>query len=178
MSEQTSPEPDTPADDGSAAQDAERPAPRPARSSFRDALRGLSRAASEVAESGAEEARRLAEAARPEVERRAKQAKAAADAARPHVEQRARDATKYVREHQDDIVRASKRGAQVAGSTAARTVTPGPLRPAVDAMEQELRKPGKPATASDEAGPNEATDATPDAETASFPDENEPTTSN
>ena len=111
------------------------------RGSLRDALRGLRRAASEVADAGAEEARKLAEAARPEIERRAKQAKAAADAARPHVEQKARAASEYVRQHQEEIVRASKRGAEVAASGAARAITPGPLRPALDAMEQELRQP-------------------------------------
>jgi ElaB/YqjD/DUF883 family membrane-anchored ribosome-binding protein len=114
-------------------------------SSLRDALRGLTRAASEVAASGAEEARRLAETARPEVERRAReatrQAKAAAEAARPHAERAIHDATEYVKTHQDDIRRASKQGARTAASTAARAVTPGPLRPAVDAMSRELRQP-------------------------------------
>jgi hypothetical protein len=131
-------------------------APEEPRPSFRSALRGLRRAASEVAETGAEEARKLAEAARPEVERRARQARAAAEAARPHIEGKAREATDYVREHQDDIVRASKRGAEVAASTVARTVTPGPLRPAVDAMERELR-----------ATPNAANPSAPDADASS-----------
>ena len=114
--------------------------PKPA-PSLGSALRGLGRAAAEVAGAGAEEARKLAEIARPEVERRARQAKAAAEAARPHLEQKARDATDYVRDHQDEIVRASKRGAEVAASGAARAVTPAPLRPAVDAMKHELRTP-------------------------------------
>jgi ElaB/YqjD/DUF883 family membrane-anchored ribosome-binding protein len=125
---------------------ADEPAPAERRSSsLRDALRGLTRAASEVATSGAEEARRLAETARPEVERRAReatrQAKAAAEAARPHAERAIHGATDYVRTHQDDIRRASKTGARTAASTAARAVTPGPLRPAVDAMSRELRQP-------------------------------------
>lgn len=120
------------------------------RTSFRSALRGLRRAASEVADAGTEEARRLAEAARPEIERRAQQAKAAAEAARPRIEEKAREATNYVREHQDEIVNASKRGAEVAASGAARAVTPGPLRPALDAMERELRDP--PSDEADAAG--------------------------
>lgn len=139
-----------------------------ARGSFRDALRGLRRAASEVADAGTEEARKLAEAARPEIERRAQQAKAAAEAARPHVEQKAREATSYVREHQDEIVRASKRGAEVAASGAARAVTPGPLRPALDAMERELRDPPADDAATDGANiegdaPAETSDDSPDA---------------
>jgi len=127
---------------------AEPEASEPSRTSFRSALRGLRRAASEVADAasvaadaGAEEARKLAEAARPEIERRAQQAKAAAEAARPRIGEKAREATNYVREHQDEIVNASKRGAEVAASGAARAVTPGPLRPALDAMERELRDP-------------------------------------
>ncbi len=146
------------------------PGDRDAGSSFRDALRGLRRAASEVADAGAEEARKLADAARPEIERRAKQAKAAADAARPHVEQKAREATAYVREHQDEIVRASKRGAEVAASGVARTVTPGPLRPALDAMERELRDPStaesseseRPDETASEAGATRDSDESPD----------------
>ena len=117
--------------------------PGEAAPSFRSALRGLRRAASEAATAGAEEARKLAETARPEIERRAQQAKAAAEAARPHVEQKAREATDYVREHQEEIVSASKRGASVAASGAARAVTPGPRRPAIDAMERELRTPSE-----------------------------------
>lgn len=143
------------------------PSGKPARSSFRDALRGLGRAASEVAGAGAEEARKLAETARPEVERRAQQAKAAAEAARPHIERKAREATDYVREHQDEIVRASKHGAGVAASGAARAVTPGPLRPAVDAMQRELRKPAQEST--DDAD-NEAPAATGNVEPATSPD--------
>lgn len=147
------------------------PGDRDAGSSFRDALRGLRRAASEVADAGAEEARKLAEAARPEIERRAKQAKAAADAARPHVEQKAREATAYVREHQDEIVRASKRGAEVAASGVARTVTPGPLRPALDAMERELRdspqddQPVETAAEADTRDGDESPDSPPDPST-------------
>lgn len=141
-----------------------------ARTSFRSALRGLRRAASEVADAGTEEARKLAEVARPEIARRAQQAKAAAEAARPHVEQKAREATSYVREHQDEIVRASKRGAEVAASGAARAVTPGPLRPALDAMERELRDPPAEEPAADDANlednePAEAGDHSPTAST-------------
>ena len=119
------------------------PTPDEPAPSFRSALRRLRRAATEAASAGAEEARKLAETARPEIERRAQQARAAAEAARPRVEQKARDAADYVREHQDEIVDASKRGASVAASGAARAVTPGPLRPAIDAMERELRTPAE-----------------------------------
>ena len=74
------------------------------------------------------------------MERLAKQAKAAADAATPHVKQAAAGATDYVREHQDEIRRGAKRGAGVVADQAVRTVTPGPLRPAIDAMKDELRE--------------------------------------
>ena len=150
--------------------------PPGAERTFRDALRGLRRAASEVAEAGAEEARKLAEIARPEVERRARQAKAAADAARPHLEQKAREATDYVRDHQDEIVRASKRGAGVAASGAASAVTPGPLRPAVDAMKDELRKPSEEATANADGDADHVGGAaTGNAETATSADPPDPT---
>jgi len=107
---------------------------------FGSALRGLARAAGEVAAAGGEEARRLAETARPEVERRAQQAKAAAEAATPHIKQAASDATDYVREHQEEIRRGAQRGAGIVADQAVRTVTPGPLRPAIDAMKDELRE--------------------------------------
>lgn len=148
--------------------------PPDARTSFRSALRGLLRAASEVAETGVEEARKLAEAARPEVERRARQAKAAAEAARPHIEGKAREATDYVRDHQDDIVRASKRGAEVAASTAAHAVTPRPLRPAIDAMSRELRGSAKPRSADSDAAQHSTA---PDAPESAAPEtsDSEPT---
>jgi ABC-type transporter Mla subunit MlaD len=107
---------------------------------FGSALRGLARAAGEVATASGEEARRLAETARPEVERRAQQAKAAVEAATPHIKQAASDATDYVREHQDEIRRGAQRGAGVVADQAVRTITPGPLRPAIDAMKDELRE--------------------------------------
>jgi len=124
--------------------------------SFRSALNSLRQVASEATE----EAIKLAKSARPEVERRAKQAKAAADATRPHLERKAREATDYVREHQDEIVRASKRGASVAASGAARAATPRPLRPAVDAMQRELRNPPADETATTEDPSSDATDDT------------------
>ena len=136
------------------------------RASFRSALRGLRRAASEVAGASADEARKLAEAAKPEVERRARQAKAAADAVRPVIEERAREAADYVREHQDESGSASKRGASVAASGAARAVTPRPLRPAIDAMERELRGSSNEPS----EGPDADTEA-PDVDEARSPDE-------
>jgi hypothetical protein len=135
------------------------------RASFRSALRGLRRAASEVAGASADEARKLAEAAKPEVERRARQAKAAADAVRPVIEERAREAVDYVREHQDEIVSASKRGVDVAASGAARAVTPRPLRPAIDAMERELRGSANEASEKPDAdteGPDDDETRSPD----------------
>jgi len=126
---------------------------------FGSALRGLARAASEVAAASGEEARRLAETARPEVERRAQQAKAAAEAATPHIKQAASDATNYVKEHQNEIRRGAQRGAGVVADQAVRTITPGPLRPAIDAMKDELRE--EPETGS------EAPDAEPTSEETS-----------
>ena len=75
-----------------------------------------------------------ADAAKPEVERLARGAKAAADAAIPHIERAAKDAVDYARDHQDQI----KGAAGKAGRVAARGVTPAPLRPALDAFEEEL----------------------------------------
>jgi hypothetical protein len=134
--------PDPPADEP-AGDTAEVPPPRRKPAGFGGALRGLARAAGEVAAASGEEARRLAETARPEVERIAKQAKAAAEAATPHIKQAATDATDYVREHQDEIRAGAKKGAGVVADQAVRTVTPRPLRPAIDAMKDELREQPK-----------------------------------
>ena len=129
-------------------------------SSLGSALRSLARAAGEAAAAGGEEARRLAEAAGPEVERRARQAKAAAEATTPHIKQAAADATEYVREHQAEIRRGARRGAGLVANQAVRTITPGPLRPAIDAMKDELRE--QPETTSEqpdtETEPDEARD--------------------
>jgi hypothetical protein len=98
-------------------------------------------AAERAARDAAERARQLAEAARPEVERRARQAKVAGEAALPHAQRAAREAAEYAREHEAEIKAAASRGAEVA----ARIVVPRPLRPAVDAMGEELRrKPPEP----------------------------------
>ena len=145
--------PEPPADDP--AGDAPPPKRKPA-GSFGGALRGLARAAGEAAAAGGEEARRLAESARPEVERIAKQAKAAANAATPHIKQAATDATEYVREHQDEIRQGAKRGAGAVADQAVRTVTPRPLRPAIDAMKDELRE--QPRTTSKAVDTETATD--------------------
>lgn len=129
-------------------------------SSFGDAFRGLARVAGFAAAAGNEEARRLADASRPEVERRVRQAKAAAVAATPHLKQAATDATEYVREHQDEIRRGARRGAGVVADQAVRAVTPRPLRPAINAMKDELGK--QPKTTSEapdtETEPTEARD--------------------
>ncbi|MEE8337812.1 MAG: hypothetical protein V3R95_07105 [Dehalococcoidia bacterium] len=91
-------------------------------------------AAERAAREAAERLRNAADAAKPEVERLARGAKAAADAALPHIERAAKDAIDYTREHQDQI----RGAAGKAGRVAARGVTPAPLRPALDAFEQEL----------------------------------------
>ena len=102
-------------------------------------------AAERAAREAGEQVRRAAEAARPRAERLARQAKDAAEAARPRVERAARDAADqardYTREHGDDIRRAAGRAAR----GAARGLTPRPLRPAVDAFEEELRTGERPA---------------------------------
>jgi hypothetical protein len=98
-------------------------------------------AAERAVHEAAERARRVAEAARPEAERLARQAKAAAEAARPHVERAAREAGVYAREHEDEL--------RNAATKAARFVAPAPLRPALDAMDNELRR--SPAQEDDES---------------------------
>ncbi|MCA9850624.1 MAG: hypothetical protein KC461_08260 [Dehalococcoidia bacterium] len=78
----------------------------------------------------------LAREARPEAERLARQARIAADAARPHLERAGREAVKYAREHEDEIKRAARTGAEFT----ARRAIPLPLRPIVDAVEQDRRR--------------------------------------
>lgn len=107
--------------------------------------------AERAAREAAERIRKAADAAKPEVERLARTAKAAADAALPHIERAAKDAIDYTREHQDQI----KGAAGKAGRVAARGITPAPLRPAIDAFEQELTRP-------DDA--EDADEPTPDSE--------------
>jgi ABC-type transporter Mla subunit MlaD len=94
--------------------------------------------AERAAHDAAERVRKAADDAKPEVERLARNAKAAADAALPHIERAAKEAVDYTREHQDEI----KGAAGKAGRVAARGVTPAPLRPAIDAFEEELTGPG------------------------------------
>ena len=130
--------------------------------------------AEQAARDAGQQVRRAADAARPEVERLAREAKAAADAALPHVEKAANDGANYVREHSDEI----RGAAGSAGKVVARGITPAPLRPAVDAFEQELTRkdeaePEKPAAAdsvddaaTDDAGTDDTSDgdaAAPDA---------------
>ena len=87
-----------------------------------------------------EQLKRAVDAAKPELERLADQTKAAAQAAAPRVERTAREAVgrtaDYVREHDRELRSAAGRTAK----QAARAATPRPLRPAVDAFEDELRK--------------------------------------
>lgn len=71
--------------------------------------------------------------ARPEAERLAQKARAAAEAARPHVERVGRDAVRYARDHEDELKRAARVGAEFT----ARNAIPLPLRPVVDAIEAE-----------------------------------------
>lgn len=95
--------------------------------------------------------RRATDAAAPEMERLARQARVAAKTAKPHVDavkprvqKAARDAAErtrtYTRDHNDEI----RRAAGSAGRAAVRGVTPSPLRPAVDAFQQEMTKDGAP----------------------------------
>ncbi len=93
-------------------------------------------AAERAAHDVAEQAKRAVEAARPEAERLARQARAAAEAARPHVEHAAQEAASFAREHEDDLKSVAAR--------AARIVAPLPLRPALDAIEEELRRKSPP----------------------------------
>ena len=127
-------------------------------------------AAERAAREAGEQLRRAAEAARPRAEQLARQAKDAAEAARPRVERAAHDAAgqarDYTREHGDDIRRAAGRAAR----GAARGLTPRPLRPAVEAFEEELRS-------SEQSTPDEAAaTATDDAEQpdAEQPDAGQP----
>ncbi len=99
-------------------------------------------AAERAVQEAAERTRRAAEAARPEAERLVRQARAAAEAARPHVERAAHEAATYAREHEDELRNAATR--------AARFAAPPPLRPALDAMGNELRRPPAPAQPSED----------------------------
>jgi hypothetical protein len=71
--------------------------------------------------------------ARPEVERLARSARSAAETARPHVEQAGRSAIQYVRDHNDEIKRAARVGAELT----AHQVLPMRLRPIVAAVEAD-----------------------------------------
>ena len=123
---------------GGAQPDSEQPLPAEQSSqppALGAALRSFARSAQKAARRASEEARHAAEVARPHAEEFARQARAAAEAARPRAEQAARDTARYAREHEEDLRRAGANGARAA----ARVVTPRPLRPAIDAFEEELR---------------------------------------
>jgi len=89
-------------------------------------------AAERAVREAAERAKQAAEAAKPEAERLTRQARAAAEAARPHLERAAGEAANFAREHEDDLRKAAL--------GAARNVAPQPLRPAIDAMREELKQ--------------------------------------
>jgi len=107
--------------------------------SAQEATREVTQAArphiEQAARRASEEARHAAEVARPRAEELARQARAAAEAARPRAEQAARDTARYAREHEEELRSAGGSGARAA----ARIVTPRPLRPALDALEEGLR---------------------------------------
>lgn len=96
----------------------------------------LRQEAERLAQRARPEAERLAQRARPEAERLAQKARAAADAARPHVERAGREAIQYARDHEDEIKRAALTGAEFT----ARRAVPLPLRPIVNAVEDERRR--------------------------------------
>ncbi len=108
---------------------------RSAQKATREVARAVQPHVTQAARRASEEARHAAEVARPHAEEFARQARAAAEAARPRAEQAARDTARYAREHEEDLRRAGANGARAA----ARVVTPRPLRPAIDAFEEELR---------------------------------------
>ena len=89
-------------------------------------------AAERAARSAADRVRDAAERTKPEVERLAREARVAGEAAVPHVARAAQDAAQYARDHDDEL-----RGA---AAQVARSVAPRPLRPAVDALGEELSK--------------------------------------
>lgn len=97
-------------------------------------------AAREAARGASERARAAFEAARPEVERITRRAQRTARVVAPKVERAARGAGTYVRAHDDQLRRAAVTSARIA----ARTATPIPLRPVVDAFDSELHRPAPP----------------------------------
>ena len=115
-------------------------------------------AAEQAVHDAGEQLKRAIDVAKPEVERLAGQTKAAAQAAAPRVERTARQAAgrtaDYVREHEREIRPAAGRTAR----QAARAATPRPLRPAVDAFEDELRKTEE---SKRREGTNDAGDSSP-----------------
>lgn len=88
--------------------------------------------AERAARAAADRVRDAAERAQPEVERLARQARAAGEAAAPHIARAAQDAAQYASEHDEELREAA---AQVA-----RNVAPRSMRPAVDALGDELAK--------------------------------------
>ena len=94
--------------------------------------------AERAARGAATRAGRAADADAPEAERLAQRARSAAAAAKPRVLDAAERTTDFVREHETEL----RSGAARAARVTARTLTPAPLRSAVDALEQELRAGG------------------------------------
>ena len=117
-----------------------------------DSKRGdIGSTAEKYAREAFERAQHAVDAARPEVERLARDAAAAAQSAaafaRPVVERVAHDAVDYARDHQDELRRAATSAADAAANLATQRIVPGPLRPMVDALRQELQNDEPPADA-------------------------------
>ena len=116
-----------------------------------DAVEQRRPAAERMAREAFERAQHAVDAARPEVERLARDAAAAAQSAaafaRPVVERVAHDAVDYARDHQDELRRAATSAADAAANLATQRIVPGPLRPMVDALRQELQNDEPPADA-------------------------------
>lgn len=109
------------------------------------------RPAAERAARAAADRVRDAERAQPEVERLARQARAAGEAAAPHVTRAAQDAAEYAREHDEEL-----RGA---AANVARNVAPRPLRPAVDALGEEMAQRRRAQSGDGDSGEESAEDA-------------------
>ncbi|MYD64665.1 MAG: hypothetical protein F4X26_01500 [Chloroflexi bacterium] len=88
--------------------------------------------AERAARAAADRVRDAAERAQPEFERLARQARAAGEAAAPHIARAAQDAAQYASDHDEEL-----RGA---AAQVARNVAPRSMRPAVDALGDELAK--------------------------------------
>jgi len=111
-------------------------------------------AARDAARGASERARAAFEAARPEVERLTRRAGRTARVVAPKVERAARGAGTYVRAHDDQLRRAAVTSARIA----ARTATPIPLRPVVDAFDSELNRQSPPRRAEPAPDPQRPAD--------------------